>query len=516
MKIAPDVNWMQDHAPADHWQKAEGTADGVTCKLSPRNCRIAPGKMGRCGVRGNVGGELRSFNFGKSVEATMEFIETEAVYHYRPGARILSLGNIGCMMSCDFCQNWKTSQVRHLNPDDVHFYTPDEIVETCLKTGIGVISWTYNDPVVWHEFVVETSKLAQAAGIRTLYKSAFYIEAEPVEELIGCIDIFSISLKSMDDRFYRKFTGGTRLQPVLDRIRQVHGSGRHLEISQLLITERNDNADEIARTNDWVLTHVGDSVPLHYVGFHPAYLYMDARRTSKDTLLMAQRMAKEAGVRFCYVGNTFSSAVSDTHCRRCGETLVRRYGLDASVVGIGLDGCCISCGMPGEIVEPHYPEGLPQAPQQTGDGSAVRDFTWCDEAQSVHIEVRAGGAGASACDIRVERLGVQQVAAEIYRFGGVLRRLIVFKRHDGESGIRISAPAGADIAVYPVLDRAHFPTSTELTSELRGYRNGEPVAGRGHDNRPTARSGPPKTVFTGGARTGVTAGNAAVAPDRSG
>ncbi|AXS41686.1 AmmeMemoRadiSam system radical SAM enzyme [Breoghania sp. L-A4] len=482
MNIIPEVQWTREHAPADFWQRAEGTADGVVCKLSPRNCRIAPGKMGKCGVRGNVGGELRTFNYGKSVEATMEFIETEAVYHYRPGARILSLGNIGCMMSCDFCQNWKTSQVRHLNPHDVKHYSPEQIVETCLATGIGVISWTYNDPVVWHEFVVETSRLAQAAGIRTLYKSAFYIEEAPVDELIGCIDIFSISLKSMDDRFYRKFTGGTRLQPVLDRIKQVHASGRHLEISQLIITGRNDNAEEIGRTNDWVLENLGDRVPLHYVGFHPAYLYVNTTRTDPEILLMAQHMARQAGIRFCYVGNTFKDGVSDTRCASCGGTLVRRYGLDAEVVGIARDNTCMYCGAPTPITEPHDDTGLAAAaPLSLDNAGATRtDFTWVAESQSAHIEARQATNGASPpCAISVTRLGAEALPPQTYTLGGALKRIIVSKQHDQETGIAVQAPPGVEIVIFPVLDRAHFPTSTELSGELRGYRDARaaPAAG---------------------------------------
>lgn len=468
MKIDPTVGWMRERHPAWHWEKADA-GNHVVCKLSPRNCRIADGHMGHCGVRGNVDGELFSFNYGKSVEATMEFIETEAVYHYRPGARILSLGNIGCMMSCDFCQNWRTSQARHLDPREVRHYTPEEVVEACKITGISVISWTYNDPVVWQEFVVETSRLAQANGIVTLYKSAFYIEPAAVDELIGCIDIFSISLKSMEDRFYRKFTGGARLQPVLDMIERVHASDRHLEISQLLITGRNDCAEEIAKTNHWVLEHLGDRVPLHYVAFHPAYLYVDTVRTRPETLLMAREMATEAGIRHCYIGNMFRAGVADTHCGGCGRLLVSRYGLQARVVGIDHAGCCVDCGTTSDICDPLGGVAGQEVTLDRDPSAQKWEFRWNAEAQSVHIEVCRQTDGA--CPIVVERLGVDSTQHRIYVLGGILRRVIVSKQADTEIGIVVFAPGYAEVQFFPVLDRAHFPTSTDLARELAGYRN---------------------------------------------
>lgn len=466
MKIDPNVSWMRDHHPASHWRKHSEGSD-VVCNLSPRHCRISDGNMGKCGVRGNVGGELYTFNYGKSVAATVEFIETEAVNHYRPGARIISFGNIGCMMSCDFCQNWKTSQVRHLNERDVQTYTPTEIVETCKLLGVEVISWTYNDPVVWHEFVVETSRLAKQAGLTTLYKSAFYIESDAVDELIECIDIFSISLKSMEDKFYRKFTGGAHLQPVLDMIKKVHASGRHLEVSQLLITDRNDNDDEIHKTNKWVVENLGTHVPLHYVAFHPAYLYTATTRTAPEKVLRARELALAAGIRYCYAGNMHKAGVADTTCPNCGTTTVSRFGLTATPVALDEHGCCTNCGDSNDIKFPFGGRsniGAVAASETQGFG---REFAWNAEAKSVHIEIDV--SGKLACPIQVERLGKAGSAPQQYVVGGVVHRIIVSKQSDEETGIRITAPAGMEVTFFPVLDRAHFPTSQNLDEELAGY-----------------------------------------------
>ncbi|MER9680385.1 AmmeMemoRadiSam system radical SAM enzyme [Mesorhizobium sp. M0184] len=470
MKMNTERSWMKDKHPASHWEAHHDGTKTVTCKLSPRNCVIPEGSVGRCGVRGNVDGALYTFNFGKSVEATMEFIETEACYHYRPGAKILSLGNIGCMMSCDFCQNWRTSQVRHLDDRIVRYYTPEQIVDACKTTGVNVISWTYNDPVVWHEFVVATSRLAQAEGIVTLFKSAFYIEPAAVDELIGCIDIFSISLKSMDEQFYRKFTGGTRLQPVLDMIERVHHSDRHLEVSQLIITDRNDKVEDIDKTNRWVIEHLGDRVPLHYVAFHPAYLYMNTVRTNPEILLVARDMARRVGIKYCYIGNQFRAGVADTHCPECGHLQVTRFGLRAETVGIDADGRCGGCGMPSDIHDPHDRARRDVDPLIEGPDAAVSHFEWNAEAKSAHIEVDDPRGGNIACPVLVERLGPTAVPLEHYVLGGVLKRIIVSKGSDGETGIRAAAAPGSKITIFPVLDRAHFPTSTELGVELTGFK----------------------------------------------
>jgi pyruvate formate lyase activating enzyme len=172
-------NWRDSSVKAKFWTKKDN--DRVQCNLCPRECSLKTDQMGFCKVRGNSKGELHSYNYGKSVAATEEVIETEAVNHFMPGARILSLGNIGCMFACDFCQNWQTSQVKHLDPTVVQFYTPEQVVDMAIANDIKVLSWTYNDPVVWHEFVYDTAKLAKEKGLINLFKSAFYIKEEPVK-----------------------------------------------------------------------------------------------------------------------------------------------------------------------------------------------------------------------------------------------------------------------------------------------------------------------------------------------
>ena len=442
-----------DSRPALHWKSV--APDRVECGLCPRHCRPANGQMGYCGVRGAVDGALHTFNFGLSLAATEECIETEAVVHCSPGARILSLGNIGCMMSCVFCQNWQTSQIKHLDPAQIRRYSSRQLVDLCLENQIKVLSWTYNDPVIWHEFVLETSALARQNGIKTLYKSAFYIEEAPVDELIECIDIFSLSLKSLSDSFYRRSTKA-RLAPVLSRIEQVARSDRHLEISYLMIPGLNDARDDVRSMIEWVLAHVGDQVPLHFVAFHPAYKYTDVQRTRLSALQEARELALAMGMRFVYLGNTHQADANDTICAGCGAVLVRRYGLIAQPMQIGTDARCTRCGTASPISSPL--DGVQQQEVRLGDVADLArslEFRWHDEAQSVHVVRSAGSAPKDR--IRLRPLGGHPVQERT--LSGGLDRFIVARQGPDDPGVVISWDEGHEYRIAPLLDRAHFPVA---------------------------------------------------------
>lgn len=444
---------------AQHWLPLSETR--VECTLCPRHCQPRNGQMGYCGVRGAVDGELHTFNFGLALAATEEVIETEAINHFSPGVRILSMGNVGCMMTCSFCQNWETSQVKHLDQKQVRDYTPQQLVDICLDNGIGVLSWTYNDPVVWHEFVVETSTLAQKHGIKTLYKSAFYIEEAPVAELIECIDIFSISLKSLSETFYQKVTKA-KLQPVLDRIVQVAKSGRHLEISQLVIPELNDADEDIKRTIEWVLEHVGPQVPLHFVAFHPAYKYTKVERTPLESLVRAREMAWSMGMKHVFLGNTHKSDLNNTTCSNCGEIQVRRYGLNAQPMNMTADGCCIKCGEKSIVTNPMSVLSEKRQPATSGDLRHSVELLWTSEAQSAHIMLTAGQRIPE--NIRLRPLGPHQTTERVLQTG--LDRFIVARQSTEDKGIVMSWDSDNQYEFFPVLDRAHFPVAPESAKTI--------------------------------------------------
>ena len=450
------AGWRETHREAALWHPLEDGA--VQCRLSPRGCRMREGQAGFCGVRRNVGGRLRTLNYGKSTHATQEVVETEALHHFAPGARILSMGNVGCMMACDYCHNWQTSQARYVKDRDVHEYRPEDVVALCLERGIPIISWTYNDPVVWHEFVMETSRLAHRHGLLTLYKSAFYISLEAVRELVDVIDVFSLSLKSMDPEFYRKLTKGT-LPPVLEAIDLVARSGRHLEISNLLVTDANDGEDDARRVADWVLEHGGSEMPLHYVRFHPDYKYLGVPRTPIDRLERAREIALGRGLKYVYLGNVFDHPGTHTHCPACGTRVVARLGMTTRIEALRPDGGCAACGtlLPFRALDVTFRETAPREETPLAGALHEQSHVWEGAIVSLHVEAR--NTGSVPRRLRVERQGGLARAEVVALEPGRSHRFVVARSGTEERGVRVVAEPDVEARVMHLLDRAHFPAA---------------------------------------------------------
>jgi pyruvate formate lyase activating enzyme len=446
--------WSDSHREARLWSALEDGA--VQCRLSPRGCRLREGQRGFCGVRRNLGGALRTLNYGKSTHATQEFVETEALHHFAPGARILSMGNVGCMMACDYCHNWRTSQAKHVRDQDVHEYTPQDVIDICRARDIPIISWTYNDPVVWHEFVMDTSRLAHKHGILTLYKSAFYIAPEAVDELIDVIDVFSLSLKSMDPDFYRRLTKGT-LEPVLHAIEQVARSGRHLEISNLLVTDANDGEDDARRVADWVRDHCGRDTPLHYVRFHPDYKYLNVTRTPLERLERARDVGLERGLRYVYLGNVFDHPGTHTFCPSCETRLVARSGMNTRIEGLEPDGRCRTCGLalPFRALDVTFRSAPAAEPLPLVGELSEQSHAWEGDVLSLHVEIR--NAAEVPRRMQVERLGGERKAEVVLVKPHESHRFVVSRSSRDEHGVRLRSEPGLETRLFHLLDRAHFP-----------------------------------------------------------
>jgi pyruvate formate lyase activating enzyme len=428
----------------------------VECLLSPRHCKMNVGRK-------NIEGTLHSLIYGKTVQLTQETIETEAVFHYAPGAPILSLGNIGCMLACDFCQNWKTAQVKYLDENEIHYHTPEQVVDIALQRGIQILSWTYNDPVVWFEFVMDTARLARQKGLKNLFKSSFFISIEAAAELCNVIDVFSISIKSMDEEFYRRLTKGW-LPPVLEATKLVFANGKHVEISNLLITDINDSEDNIKRMASWVLDNLSDKVPLHFVRFHPDYKYTHVSRTPIERLYRAREIAGEMGIKYCYLGNVHEWA--NTQCPNCGHCLVKRYGLNAYITGITEDNRCQKCGMESNIIKLR-PTG------EEANNAAInveweitvseRQFQWRGDINSIHIVGRNESdiPGMVVCQREYEKdkeaapVVIPLPPREEWRFS-------ISKGDPLETGITIKHQPYIHVQLFQELDRAHFPTQPDM------------------------------------------------------
>jgi pyruvate formate lyase activating enzyme len=450
------VSWKDTYQQA---RLEEILPDGVVrCHLSPRNCTLKEGQHGFCGVRANRNGRLVTLNYGKSVHATEETIETEAVNHFSPGERILSMGNVGCMLNCSYCHNWKTSQAKFVSDKDVYYYTPEDVVNIALRHNIRMISWTYNDPVVWHEFVRDTSRLAKEKGLMNLYKSAYYITPEAIDELIPSMDIFSVSLKAIDPEYYRKVTKGT-LEPVLEATKHTYKSGRHLEISNLMITDMTDTEDSARKVADFVLKNLDPSIPVHFVRFHPDYRMRDTVRTPVPRLIRAREIAMEMGLEHVYVGNVYDTPYSNTVCAGCGAMLVTRYGLNAKTVGLDDAGHCKKCGKDAHVKMRGAPPARETVEEINRDGLTVKVFDWHGDVRSLHVQAKNTKGEPVKMYIRRRMNDGSHTPWIVHNLtADESFRTIVAKNFAREIGCEVALPSGLPNNLHEVFDRAHFPT----------------------------------------------------------
>ncbi|MEJ5187390.1 MAG: AmmeMemoRadiSam system radical SAM enzyme, partial [Candidatus Geothermincolales bacterium] len=297
----------------------EKLEDGrVHCLLCPQDCVIAEGRKGFCKVRINRGGVLYSEVYNRAMAAAVDPMEKKPIYHFIPGSRIYSLGTRGCNQNCDFCQNWHM-----LQPDArTEEITAEEAVEEALATGSVGIAYTYNEPTIWYEFVLECAALAREKGLVNVLVTNGLINPEPFEKLAPYVDAMNIDVKSMDPEFYRRICK-SRLEPVLETCRAARDAGILVEITNLVIPTLNDSEELILKLVDFV-KGLGREVPLHFSAYFPSYR-MTIRSTPPETLIRAKELA-EKRLYYVYLGNVMVPGASDTKCPGCGNLLVRRMG----------------------------------------------------------------------------------------------------------------------------------------------------------------------------------------------
>jgi len=266
------------------------------CHLCPYNCMIPDGGKGACGVRINKDGTLYSSVYAKTTGIALDPIEKKPLYHYHPGEYILSLGTKGCNFHCDFCQNWHISQELDAPAQDI---TSEEVIDRAKALKSFGVAYTYNEPFIWYEFVLDTARLAKRQGLENVLVTNGYVNMEPLEGMLPYIGAMNIDLKSFDDDFYVKICKG-RLKPVLDVITRSAKSC-HIELTNLIIPTLNDSEDKIKNMVDWIYANLGPDVPLHLSRYFPCYK-MSIPPTPVETLKMAERIAKEK-LKYVYLGN---------------------------------------------------------------------------------------------------------------------------------------------------------------------------------------------------------------------
>lgn len=329
--------------PARWWH---ALPDGrLQCDLCPRDCRLHAGQRGLCFVRERMGDAMVLSTYGRSSGFAIDPIEKKPLNHFHPGSGVLSFGTAGCNLACKFCQNWDISKSREMDrlQDQA---SPMAIARAARDAGATSVAFTYNDPVIFAEYAMDTADACHALGVKTVAVTAGYIHPGPRGEFFAKMDAANVDLKAFTERFYAEQTA-SRLAPVLDTLQHiVHDSRCWLEITTLLIPGLNDGTAELAAMTRWIHDALGPDVPLHFTAFHPDYKLGDIPRTPAATLRRARRIALDAGLHHVYTGNVHDTEGGTTFCPGCQAPLIERdwhailrYKLDER-------GACPHCGTP--------------------------------------------------------------------------------------------------------------------------------------------------------------------------
>ena len=325
---------------AKWWEPTDNNK--ILCTLCPRYCKIGEGQPGFCFIRQNIGGKLYSIGYGKPTGFAVDPIEKKPLNHFLPGTDILSFGTAGCNLGCKFCQNWSMSKAKL---DDLNSLeaSPEEVVNLAKRYHTPSIAYTYNDPTIFGEYVIDISKLAREEGIKSVMVTAGYIDKEARKDVYKYIDAANVDLKGFTERFYWKNTY-SHLNDVLDTLVWLKTeTDVWIEITTLLIPDENDSPEEIKQECDWILKNLGDNIPLHFTAFHPDFKMRDKDRTPEKTLTDARKIAMDMGIKYCYVGNIYNAEGQTTYCPNCNEKLIKRNW--HSVLSNNLkDGKCKKCG----------------------------------------------------------------------------------------------------------------------------------------------------------------------------
>jgi len=315
----------------------------IKCKLCPRECVIGDRERGFCGVRENRGGTYYSLVYGRVVAANIDPIEKKPLFHFLPRALAFSIGTAGCNVNCKMCQNWDISQMR---PEQVHAtrLAPRALAETARQYQCSTVAFTYNEPVIFMEYVLDAAQAARAAGLRTVMISGGFIQQEPLQKACERVDAIKVDLKGYSARFYKEVVNGD-IKPVLQGLTTIHKLGKWNEIVYLVIPTLNDSDEELKGVSHWVRTELGPDVPVHFTRFHPEYLLKNLPPTPVATLERAKAIADAEGLHFAYIGNVPGHPAENTRCPGCRKFVVERVGFTVNAIHLE-KGKCKFCHRP--------------------------------------------------------------------------------------------------------------------------------------------------------------------------
>ncbi|UCF31939.1 MAG: AmmeMemoRadiSam system radical SAM enzyme [bacterium] len=319
----------------------EGAA--VRCELCPRRCRVEEGGRGFCRVRENRDGKYFSLVYGNPCAVHLDPIEKKPLFHVLPSTWTLSIATAGCNLACKFCQNWEISQA---SPEEVYSFDfpPERVVQAAVESGARSIAYTYVEPMVFFEYMIDICRLAREAGLLNICHSNAFVRPEPLRELCTVMDAANCDLKGFTEDYYRDMCRG-RLGPVLDSLKAIKDHGVHLEITNLVIPTRNDDLSRVEDMCRWIRGELGDETPVHFSRFYPLYRLRSLPPTPVSTLEKVRAAALSTGLRFVYIGNVPGHAGQHTSCPGCGKPIIVRTGFMVEAVHMS-DGRCTFCGSP--------------------------------------------------------------------------------------------------------------------------------------------------------------------------
>jgi pyruvate formate lyase activating enzyme len=313
----------------------------IRCNLCPWHCVVEDGKRGHCEVRENRKGRYYSLVYGRPCTLHVDPIEKKPFFHVYPGSKAFSIATVGCNFDCKFCQNWDISQAR---PEDmpVAYRSPQDIAQAARHEKTRTVAYTYSEPTIFCEYMLDCSRAARDLGIGNVVVSNGFIEQAPLKELCSVVTAVKVDFKAFSQPFYGNVCSG-RLQPVLETLKRLAGSGVWYEMVVLIVPTLNDDMDDIKRMAAWITKELGPDVPLHFTRFHPCYKITNLPQTPTQTLERARDIAMKEGCHFVYGGNVPGMRGENTYCPHCGACVVNRYGL----LTLSMDlrsGCCGKCG----------------------------------------------------------------------------------------------------------------------------------------------------------------------------
>ncbi len=329
--------------PTRYWHRLD---DGrIQCDICPRACKLNEGQRGLCFVRAREDDQIVLTTYGRSSGYCIDPIEKKPLNHFLPGTPVLSFGTAGCNLACRFCQNWDISKSREVDTL-ADAAMPETIAHAARRLDCRSVAFTYNDPVIFHEYAIDVAQACHAVGVKSVAVTAGYVCEEPRVEFYRYMDAANVDLKAFTERFYKKICSGS-LAAVLDTLVYLkHETDVWFELTTLLIPDENDSEPEIEAMTQWVIEHLGPDVPMHFTAFHPDWKMMDKPNTPPETVMRARRIAHKNGVRYAFTGNVHDRDGGSTYCHACGEALIARDWYQLSTWTLTDDGHCRSCGAP--------------------------------------------------------------------------------------------------------------------------------------------------------------------------